>query len=64
MIIFYGAPNSSAGRTHWALEEIGVPYEYRRIDTRKGETKTEAFRAVSPGGKIPALVDGDVRLVE
>ncbi len=64
MIIFYGSPMSSAMRTHWMLEEVGVPYEYQRISLRAGENKTPEFLKVSPGGKIPALQDGAVTLTE
>lgn len=64
MIVFYGSPMSSAGRTHWMLEEVGVAYEYKRISLRAGDNKTPAFLAVNPAGKIPVLQDGNVILTE
>ncbi|MBX3158002.1 MAG: glutathione S-transferase family protein [Deltaproteobacteria bacterium] len=63
MIHFYGSPMSSSGRTHLMLEEAGVPYEYHRVTLRDPAQKA-AFLEVHPGGKIPYLVDGDVRLAE
>jgi glutathione S-transferase len=64
MIIFYGAPMSSAARTHWMLEEVGVPYEYKRVSIRDGDTKKPEFLKVNPGGKIPVIQDGTVTLTE
>jgi len=64
MIVFYGSPMSSAGRTHWILEELGVPYEYKRISIRAGDNKKPEFLALNPGGKIPCIQDGDVTLTE
>jgi glutathione S-transferase len=64
MIVFYGSPMSSAVRTHWMLEEIGVPYEYKRISLREGDNKKPEFLKVSPGGKIPTIQDGEVTLTE
>jgi glutathione S-transferase len=65
MITFYGSPNSSATRSQWLLEELGVPYDYRRVDTRKPRAERgDEFRQVSPMAKVPALVDGDVRIIE
>ena len=62
-IQFYGAPMSSAARTHVMLEECGVPYEYHRINNRDPEARA-AYLKINPGGKIPYLVDGDLALVE
>src|SRR5262245_21511778 len=64
MITLYGSPRSSAGRTRWMLEEIGVPYDYHVVKVREGGAKTPEFLAMNPGGKIPFIVDGDVRLAE
>lgn len=64
MIIFYGSPMSSAGRTRWMLEEIGVPYEYRRLSIREGDTKKPEFLAINPGGKIPCIQDDGFTLTE
>jgi glutathione S-transferase len=64
MIHFYGSPMSSAGRTQWMLEELEVPYEYHRVSTRDGGTRTPEFLAVNPGGKVPAIIDGHIHLAE
>jgi len=64
MIVFYGAPMSSAARTHWMLEEVGVPYEYKRLSIRDGDTKKPEFLKVNPAGKIPVIQDGALTLTE
>ena len=56
-IRLYGWPRSTASRVHWALEELGVNYEYVTLDEKKGEHRQPAFLAISPGGKVPGLVD-------
>lgn len=64
MIEFYGAPMSSAGRTRWMLEEVAVPYDYKRVDTRSGQTRSPEYLALYGGGKVPVLRDGEVVLGE
>ena len=39
-----------------ALEESGATYNYHPVDISKGDQHTPDFRALSPFGKIPALV--------
>jgi glutathione S-transferase len=55
----YGWPKSTASRTRWALEELGVAYEYVQLDPRKRENRTPEYLAISPAGKVPGLVDGE-----
>lgn len=64
MITLYGPARSSAGRCLWCLEEVGVPYENKNVDMRTKEHKSETFLAINPNGKVPALVDGNVKLFE
>lgn len=59
----YGISNSRAIRSIWAAEEVGLDYEHVPIHFAK-DSKTPEYLAVNPNGRIPALVDGDVRLFE
>ncbi len=40
------------------------PVEYVRVVLPEGQHREAAFLAVNPNGKVPALLDGDVRLWE
>ena len=57
-IRLYGWPRSTASRVRWALEELGVSYEYVALDPEKGENRTPEYLAINPTGKVPGLVDG------
>jgi glutathione S-transferase len=63
-LIFYYAPMTSATRIHWALEELGIPFEKRKVDLAKGEQKTPEFLAQNPNGKVPLLVDDGAAIFE
>ncbi|MGX6647319.1 glutathione S-transferase family protein [Maricaulaceae bacterium MS644] len=53
-------PQSRATMTHWLLEELGVDYELVRVEYEDGSMRTPEFLSISPLGKIPALLDGEV----
>lgn len=60
----YGYPNTRATRITWMLEELGQAYEFCLVDFKTGASQSPAFLAINPAGKVPALVDGDVVLLE
>lgn len=54
-LIFYTNPQSRGRIARWMLEEVGAPYETQVMDyasTMKGD----AYRAINPMGKVPAIV--------
>ncbi|MFT3776560.1 MAG: glutathione S-transferase family protein [Minicystis sp.] len=55
-LVFYYSPMSSATRIHWALEEVGVPYEKVKVDLAAGDQKKPDYLALNPNGKVPLLV--------
>ena len=55
-IVFYYTPMSSATRVHWALEELGVPYDRVKVDLSSGEQRKPEFLKINPNGKVPAMV--------
>jgi glutathione S-transferase len=60
----YGRVSGNSARVAFALHEAGIAYVPRCVDTRGGENRGATYRALNPMGKVPALVDGDVRLWE
>jgi GST-like protein len=59
MIRFYFHPTPNPAKVALFLEETGLSYQMIPVDTGKGEQHTEAFRAVNPNGKVPAIIDPD-----
>ena len=62
MITIYG--EGRGFRVIWLMEEMGLPYRLRPVDLLAGAENDPEFLAINPGGFIPALVDGDVTMVE
>jgi len=58
MIKVYGTSRSRAGRTLWALEELGLKYEHAPVNA-SGESRTPEHLKINPNGHIPAIVDDD-----
>lgn len=64
MITLYGAPASRAHRVMWMLKELGLAFEHVPTDFQHGGTRTAAFLALNPNGRVPVLVDDGLVLFE
>ena len=63
-IQIWGAGTTRTFRPVWTAEELNLEYELIAIGPRTGETQTPEFTRLNPKQKIPALVDGDMKLSE
>jgi maleylacetoacetate isomerase len=56
--------SSTSFRVRIALALKGLPYDYAGVNLRGGEQGKDTYRALSPAGIVPVLVDGDVTLTQ
>ena len=63
-LIFYFAPMSTATLTHLVLEELGVPYDGKKLDSRAGDTQKPEYLKINPNGKVPTIVHDGVAIWE
>ncbi|WP_421784542.1 glutathione S-transferase family protein [Hyphobacterium sp.] len=63
-ITLYYAPMTRAIRPRWVMEEMGIPYTLERPEFVHGRVGGEAYKAVNPLQKIPAMRDGDTLMLE
>ncbi len=61
MIKLYHAPLTRSIRIYWLLEELGLPYELSLVKFTPGKLP---FAQATPYGKVPALEDGEVVMIE
>lgn len=59
MIDLYTWATPNGRKVSILLEELGLNYTTHRVDITRDEQFTDAFVAISPNGKIPAIVDSD-----
>jgi glutathione S-transferase len=64
MIKFYYNTSPKPAKVALFLEECRLPYEVIPVDTRKGEQFAPDFIAINPNSKVPAIVDGEVRVFD
>jgi GSH-dependent disulfide-bond oxidoreductase len=57
MIELYYWPTPNGLKVKLFLEEAQLPYRVRLINLGQGEQLAPSFRAISPNGRIPAIVD-------
>jgi GSH-dependent disulfide-bond oxidoreductase len=53
----YSLPTPNGVKVSIMLEETGLPYEPHRVNFDTNEQASPEFRALSPNGKIPAILD-------
>ena len=63
LILYHFSPSRSM-TVRWMLEEIGAPYELRVLNYKKGEHRKPDYLAITPMGKVPALVHTGVAIPE
>ncbi len=59
MIELYTWNTPNGRKVSILLEELGIDYQVMPVNIDLGEQLTDAFRHISPNGKIPALVDSE-----
>ena len=60
----YGVLPTRVLRVLWLLNELGLEHEWIPTAPFSDQSRSPAFRALSPTGKVPVLVDGNVVLTE
>lgn len=59
MIDVHFWPTPNGHKITIALEELGLPYRIVPVDIGRGEQFEPAFLAISPNGRMPAIVDDE-----
>jgi glutathione S-transferase len=63
-ITHYHAPNTRSTGVLILLEELGADYELSVLDFKAGEHRGDAYRAINPMGKVPAIVHNGALVTE
>jgi GST-like protein len=60
-VILYGMSSPNVTKVVIMLEELGAPYQLRHVAVFSGEQFAPEFLAMNPLGKVPVLVDPDLK---
>ena len=63
-LTLYTAATPNGYKVSVALEELGLPYEVRKLDLVSGVQKEQWFLDICPNGRIPAIVDDGFAVFE
>ncbi|SCX27791.1 glutathione S-transferase family protein [Agrobacterium rosae] len=63
-LTFYTNPMSRGRIVRWMLEEVGATYETHYLGYDSAGMKSEAYKAINPMGKVPAIKHGNTVVTE
>ena len=63
-LVLYRSIGSRSIVALWLLEELGLSYRMETYDVRRGETRSPAYLALNPHGRVPMIVDGEIKVTE
>ncbi|MDH2386611.1 glutathione S-transferase family protein [Bradyrhizobium sp. CER78] len=63
-VTLYYSPQSRATGTRVLLEELGAPYDLHVLNMKAAEQRKDAYLAINPLGKVPAIRHGDALVTE
>jgi glutathione S-transferase len=63
-MIHYSNPQSRGIRTQVLIDYYDLPCRTEVMDFKSGQLHSEEYLAIHPYGRVPALVDGDLTVVE
>ncbi len=63
-VALYYSPQSRATGTRVLLEELGAPYDLHILNMKAGEQRKDAYLAINPLGKVPAIRHGGALVTE
>lgn len=63
-MIHYSNPQSRGIRTQVLLDYYDLPHRTEVISFQSGQNRNGEYLAIHPYGRVPALVDGDLTVVE
>lgn len=61
MIDLYTAATPNGWKASVSLEEMGLDYNVKAIDISTGDQRKPGFLKINPNGRIPAIVDHDIK---
>ncbi|WP_375786590.1 glutathione S-transferase family protein [Bradyrhizobium sp. Pha-3] len=63
-VTLYYSPQSRATGARVLLEELGAPYDLQVLNMKAAEQRKDAYLAINPLGKVPAIRHGDALVTE
>lgn len=64
MITLYHCAGARSMRSVWLLHELGLEFELVTLPFSMAGLRTPEYLAISPLGRVPCLVDGELRVIE